>query len=200
MSKNLSKEDVLFRQRFLSCCGFYSDTLDGLWGSNTDQADQAFFAKCAAIAGAEGAFDARSERNILSLQCDAQVAARRSLKAIRAAGFDARIISGTRTYAEQAALYRQGRFGNPGPIVTKAKAGQSWHNFGLAWDIGIFKSGVYVANDVAPYRAAAPHGKVADVEWGGDWTSFKDFPHYQFGTKGKGISASRTVFETGARA
>lgn len=199
MSKNLSKEDVLFRQRFLSCCGFYSDTLDGLWGDDTDKADQAFFAKCADIASAEGSFDARTERNILSLQCDAQAAARRSLKAIRAAGFDARIISGTRTYAEQAALYRQGRFGNPGPVVTKAKAGQSWHNFGLAWDIGVFKNGVYVANDVAPYKAAAQHGKVADVEWGGDWTSFKDFPHYQFGTKGKGVSATRGVFEAGAR-
>lgn len=199
MSKNLAPDDVLFRQRFLSCCGFYTDKLDSLWGDNTDKADQAFFAKCAAIAAAEGTFDPRSERNILSLQCDAQVAARRSLKAIRAAGFDARIISGTRTYAEQAALFRQGRFGNPGNVVTKAKAGQSWHNFGLAWDIGIFKNGVYVASDVRPYQAAAPHGKVAGVEWGGDWTSFKDFPHYQFGTKGKGVSAARAVFEAGAR-
>lgn len=198
MSQNLSMEDVLFRQRMLSCCGFYTDILDGIWGDDTDKADREFFERCGGIAAAEGTFDARSERNILSLQCDAQVAARRSLKAIRGDGTDARIISGTRTYPEQAALFRQGRFGNPGPVVTNARAGQSWHNFGLAWDIGIFRNGQYVANDVGPYRAAGPRGKVTDVSWGGDWTSFKDFPHYQFRTQGT-VSAARAVFEAGGR-
>jgi peptidoglycan LD-endopeptidase CwlK len=199
MSKTLSKEEVLFRQRFLSCCGFYKDDLEGLWGKNTDQADKDFFIRSAAIAAAEGPFDPRSERNILSLQCDAQVAARRALAAIRSDGTDARIISGTRTYPEQQALFRQGRFGNKGPRVTNAQAGQSWHNFGLAWDIGIFKAGVYVANDDKPYKTVSGRGKVTDVEWGGDWKTFKDFPHYQFGTEGKGVTGARKVFEAGGR-
>ncbi|MEO8506247.1 MAG: hypothetical protein ABI593_01300 [Betaproteobacteria bacterium] len=38
----------------------------------------------------------------------------------------------------QDAPYRQGRLGNPGPRVTNARDGQSNHNFGIAWDIGIF--------------------------------------------------------------
>lgn len=201
MSQNLSTEDILFRQRLLSCCGFYTDALDGLWGPNTDAADQAFFARSAAIAAAEGTFDARTERSIATLQCDAQVAARRSLGAIRgalAAGLEARVISGTRTYAQQDALFRQGRFGNPGQIVTRARGGQSWHNFGLAWDIGLFRGGVYLT-DGAPYRPLGPHGKVAGVAWGGDWTGFQDLPHYQFGTAGQTISAARARFEGGCR-
>ena len=43
------------------------------------------------------------------------------MKKVLDAGINAKIISGTRTYAEQNNLFRQGRFGNPGPIVTKAK-------------------------------------------------------------------------------
>lgn len=201
MSQNLSREVVLFRQRLLSCCGFYTDDLDGLWGPNTDAADQAFVARGAAIAAAEGTFDSRTERNIATLQSDAQVAARRSLSAIRgalAAGTEARIISGTRTYAEQNALFRQGRFGNPPPKVTNARGGESWHNFGLAWDIGLFRNGVYLESDV-PYEPLGVHGKVPGVAWGGDWTGFKDRPHYQFGTAGQTVSAARARFESGCR-
>lgn len=200
MAKILTEDEVLFRQRLLSCCGFYTGKLDGDWGPKTDKADRDFVDKSDAIAAAEGTFDARSERHIRSLRCDAQVAARKSLKAIRSDGTDARIISGTRTYAEQAALFRQGRFGNPGPIVTKARAGQSWHNFGLAWDIGLFTAaGQYVTKD-GPYKAIAARAKVAGVDWGGDWTgTFKDFPHYGFGTKGNSVSAARARFESGCR-
>jgi peptidoglycan L-alanyl-D-glutamate endopeptidase CwlK len=201
MSQNLSTEDVLFRQRLLSCCGFYTGALDGLWGSNTDAADQAFAARGAAIAADEGTFDARSERTIATLQSDAQVAARRSLRAIRgalAAGTEARIISGTRTYAEQNLLFRQGRFGNPGQRVTNARGGESWHNFGLAWDIGLFRNGEYLT-DGAPYRPLGAHGKVPGVDWGGDWRSFQDLPHYQFGTAGQTISAARARFQGGCR-
>jgi peptidoglycan L-alanyl-D-glutamate endopeptidase CwlK len=201
MSQKLSAEEVLFRQRLLSCCGFYKDKLDGLFGPNTDAAEKAFLARSAAIAAAEGTSDARTERNIATLRCDAQVAARRSLKAIRphlAANTDVRIISGTRTFAEQNALFRQGRFGNPGPIVTNARGGQSWHNFCVAWDIGLFRNGEYI-KDGGPYVPLGKPGKVDGVEWGGDWTTFKDVPHFQFGTAGLSISAARARFEKGCR-
>jgi len=44
------------------------------------------------------------------------------------------ITAGRRTMAEQEALYNQGR-STPGNIVTKAPAGSSAHNFGLAVDL-----------------------------------------------------------------
>lgn len=202
MSHRLFPDDVLFLQRLLSCSGLYRYRLDGDYGPRTDEAETAFEAKCEVIAVAEGRFDARSEGNIRGLQPDAQTLARRSLKAVRARlaadGKDARILSGTRTYAEQNALFRQGRFGNPGKIVTNARGGQSWHNFGLAWDIGIFDGGAYVTKS-GPYDAVSGAGKVAGVEWGGDWAGFADPPHYQKVPPGQKISVARSVFESGGR-
>jgi peptidoglycan L-alanyl-D-glutamate endopeptidase CwlK len=198
MSGQLFGNDVLFLQRLLSCCGLYKNKLDGDFGPKTNEAEQAFFAQCAAIADAEGRFDDRSERNIRSLQTNVQPLCRRSLHQLRAAGLDARVISGTRTYAEQAALFRQGRFGNPGPVVTKARAGQSWHNFGMAWDIGLFDSGQYLQKS-GPYNAASAHAMVPGVEWGGNWISFKDPPHYQVPGNHSTISGVRDFFERGGR-
>ena len=89
--------------------------------------------------------------------------------------------SGTRTYAEQNTLFRQGRFGNKGPRVTNARGGQSNHNYGIAWDIGLFENGKYLT-DSPLYKKAAELGRADGLEWGGDWTSFKDQPHYQLAT------------------
>lgn len=198
MSDRLFKADVLFFQRFLSCCGLYTRRLDGDYGPRTAEAEAEFDRQCLAIAANEGTFDQRTERNIASLQLVAQKLARRSIAALRSAGHDARVISGTRTYAEQDALFRQGRFGNPGHRVTNARGGQSWHNFGLAWDIGLFDGGKYLTSDTK-YRAVAPVAKVAGLEWGGDWRSFPDAPHYQVGSEGRSISNARAVFEAGGR-
>lgn len=45
-----------------------------------------------------------------------------------------RVTQGLRSWADQAILYAQGRTA-PGPIVTNAPPGHSWHEFGLAVDI-----------------------------------------------------------------
>lgn len=198
MSGQLSVEDILYRQRMLSCSGLYSRKLDGVWGRHTDEAERTFFNSCDDLAEKHGHFDPRSERNIRSLRLDAQLLCRQSLAAIRAQGVDARVISGTRTYAQQAALFRQGRNGNKLPRVTNANAGQSWHNFGLAWDIGIFKGGEYITTH-KPYTDAANHGKIAGVEWGGDWESFPDIPHYQTPFGASSIKQARAQFELGGR-
>jgi peptidoglycan L-alanyl-D-glutamate endopeptidase CwlK len=198
MSNRLFPDDVLFAQRLLSCCGLYEDTLDGDWGQHTDDADKAFHQQCDQIAANVATFDTRTEANIRTLLTPVQPLCRESLRRIRNSGLDARVISGTRTYAEQTVLYRQGRFGNPGPRVTNAKAGQSWHNFGRAWDVGIFRNGAYL-KDGPEYARAATVGKIPGVQWGGDWATFKDKPHYQvigdFGT----LAAVRADFEKGGR-
>jgi peptidoglycan L-alanyl-D-glutamate endopeptidase CwlK len=195
MSVQLFGEDILFLQRFLKGAGFYQAKLDGDYGEMTDAALTAFEKTTEEIANIHGKFDSRSEKNIGSLNPKAQKAARIFLKTIRDAGIDARIISGTRTYAEQDALYRKGRFGNPKPIVTNAEGGESNHNFGIAWDIGIFKNGAYLG-DSPLYDKAATVGLVAELEWGGNWKTFKDKPHYQLVT-GLSISDVRTKFENG---
>lgn len=199
MSDRLFRDDVLFFQRLLSCCGLYVNRLDGDYGRFTAEAEAAFDAECNAIAEAEGHFDERTERHIRSLQLVAQKLARKSILAIRASGKNVKIISGTRSYDEQNMLYRKGRFGNPGPRVTNARGGYSWHNFGLAWDIGLFDDAGAYLTTTGPYVQVEPAAKVAGLEWGGDWESFPDVPHYQVGAQGRSISSARVVFENGGR-
>jgi peptidoglycan LD-endopeptidase CwlK len=95
-------------------------------------------------------------------------------------------VSGNRTWAEQDALYAKGRT-KPGPKVTNAKGGQSNHNFGIAMDFGVFKNGKYL-DDINPVLAAKIHRLVAQdaadygLDWGGNWESFSDEPHYEYHT------------------
>lgn len=198
MSSRLFSDDVLFLQRLLKAQGLYDDDLDGDWGPNTDKGVNAFEAESARLAAALGTFDTVSERCIHSLNLKAQEAARSCLKAIQAAGITARILSGTRTYAEQDALYKKGRFGNPGAVVTNARGGQSNHNFGIAWDIGVFRNGQYLGDSPLYAEAAksAMNAGIPNLEWGGNWKKFKDLPHFQLST-GLTIGELRQRFENG---
>jgi len=67
-----------------------------------------------------------------------------------------KIISGLRTYAEQDALYAQGR-AKTGPKVTNARGGYSNHNFGIAFDVGVFEGNRYLP-DSAKYKAVGALG------------------------------------------
>lgn len=118
--------------------------------------------------------DDRSERAIATLHPRVQPYARSLVQ--RAAGLGIKIIitSGTRTYAEQDALYAQGRT-KPGQIVTNARAGYSSHNFQTAFDVTIF-NGVTPVWESPQYQTIGTLGKSLGLSWGGDWTS-ADEPH-----------------------
>ncbi|OMD89463.1 M15 family metallopeptidase [Paenibacillus odorifer] len=98
------------------------------------------------------------------------------------------ITQGLRTIAEQDALYAQGRT-KPGAIVTNARGGYSYHNFGLAVDFALLlPNGSSVSwdmcrdgnnNQIADWQEVVKEAKGLGFEWGGDWTSFKDYPHFQ---------------------
>jgi peptidoglycan L-alanyl-D-glutamate endopeptidase CwlK len=109
---------------------------------------------------------------------------------------DIRISQGLRTIAEQDALYALGRtVVNPqgrtakrpfGQIVTNAKGGSSYHNYGLAVDF------VLLVDDKASWDTKSDWDgdKVSDWmevvkifakyewDWGGNWTTTKDYPHF----------------------
>lgn len=138
MSTRLFPDDILFFQRLLRIEGLYSGDLDGIWGPLTEKAANGFEALSDQIKEETASFDSRTEKNIRTLALSAQKEARIFMEKVLAAGIKAKIISGSRTYAEQNRLFRQGRYGNPGHIVTHARGGRSNHNFGIAWDIGIF--------------------------------------------------------------
>ena len=100
-----------------------------------------------------------------------------------------RVAQGQRTFAEQDALYAKGRTAG-GSIVTNAKGGFSNHNFGLAFDIvGITDKKIdYNLN----WSTLSTLGKAQGFEWGGDWKSFTDKPHFQnmFGNSVKTLRQS----------
>lgn len=88
------------------------------------------------------------------------------------------ITDGFRSNAEQTALYAQGRT-KPGKVVTNAKAGESLHNYGLAVDVAFQLNGQLHYLDEL-YRKIVPHARELGIEWGGDWKSFPDKPHFQY--------------------
>lgn len=120
---------------------------------------------------AGGPVDARSEGNIATLHRVVQPKARQMVKLAAENGITIKITSGTRTYAEQDKLFAQGG-------VTKARGGQSNHNFGLAFDITIFKDGQPVWES-PQYKTLGGLGKSLGFTWGGDWTSIVDEPHFE---------------------
>jgi peptidoglycan L-alanyl-D-glutamate endopeptidase CwlK len=101
----------------------------------------------------------------------------------KTAGIDIKITAGLRTFDEQEKLYNQGRT-TPGKIVTKAKPGQSFHNYGLAIDVVPIVHGKAVWEDEKLWQKLGVIGESAGFEWGGRW-KFVDKPHFQFprGTK-----------------
>ena len=200
MSYQLLKQDVLFYQRFLKSAGFYDGQLDGLWGPITNNADSEFVAQSNSIKTQYGSFDTASESNIITLIPKAQVEARQFLNiAKNNSTTDIRILSGTRTYAQQYELYGHGRNGDTNPIVTNAKGGQSNHNFGIAWDIGLFDTnGNYISSDdgyISFSTMVLP--MMTTIEWGGNWIDFKDYPHYQLKPVSENETVVRTLFEEG---
>jgi peptidoglycan LD-endopeptidase CwlK len=195
MSYSLFADDILFFQRLLRAEGLYLAALDGEWGPKTEKAAREFERRAEQISFETRTFDPRSERCILTLSLKAQREARQFLCRIIDGRVNARILSGTRTYAEQNALFRQGRYGNPGTSVTNARGGFSNHNYGIAWDIGIFNAmGGYLADGVE-YDRAAKIGLSSQIEWGGKW-KMVDKPHYQLRLE-LSVAALRDKFEKG---
>jgi peptidoglycan L-alanyl-D-glutamate endopeptidase CwlK len=105
-----------------------------------------------------------------------------------ARGVNIVITQGLRTIAEQDALYAQGRT-EPGSIVTNAKGGTSYHNYGVAIDFALLlNDGRVVSWDteidvdkdgITDWMEVVDEANKLGFEWGGDWTSFKDLPHLQ---------------------
>jgi len=114
-----------------------------------------------------------------------------------------------RTNAEQNQLYAQGRtilFNKSGKrlgIVTNAKGGNSYHNYGLAIDIvllvdrdrnGSFETARWNTREDVDKDGKSDWMEVVAIfkkygwEWGGDWKRFPDMPHFQ---KTFGLSIAR---------
>jgi len=102
-------------------------------------------------------------------------------------GINVVITADFRSSEEQDELYAQGRT-TDGDIVTNAKGGESYHNYGLAIDFALMNINGEVVwdmeydgngNSQSDWSEVVEIAKSLGFDWGGDWVSFKDYPHFQ---------------------
>ncbi len=100
---------------------------------------------------------------------------------------DVVITEGIRSFEKQNELYQQGRT-TQGNIVTNTRAGESYHNYGLAFDFALLDASGHIiwntqydgnGNGKSDWFEVAEMGKELGFDWGGDWINFKDYPHLQ---------------------
>lgn len=133
------------------------------------------------IAGAGKKADSRSEEKIATLHPRVRPYARALIEKAAKQGIIIKVTSGMRSYAEQAELYKKYLAG--GPIA--APPGKSNHNFGLAFDVTMFKWNDDPEKAKAPiwespaYKAVGAIGTDIGLDWGGNWENRVDEPHFQ---------------------
>jgi peptidoglycan L-alanyl-D-glutamate endopeptidase CwlK len=135
--------------------------------------------------------DDRSEKAIATLLPQVQPYARALVKKAAQHGISIKVIGGLRTYEEQDELFAQGRT-KPGRIVTNARGGFSNHNFGIALDVGVFEGASYLGES-PKYKAVGALGMDLGLEWGGNWKTFLDEPHFQLRAKWAGDMKERDM-------
>lgn len=132
-----------------------------------------------ALVGEGKLADSRSEKNIATLHPRVRPFARALIEKAAGKGIIIKVTSGTRTFAEQDQLFAQR------PKVTNARGGFSNHNFGIAIDITIFKGSTDPEQAKTPvfesplYKVIGALGTDLGLEWGGNWKTIVDEPHFQ---------------------
>ena len=114
-----------------------------------------------------------------------------------------RFVQVYRTFAEQDALYAQGRT-KPGPKVTEAPGGKSYHNYGLAIDFCLLydkNNDGKIQSDEIVWDRQTDLNKDHVIDWievvniftkyGWKWgATWKDYPHFE---KDFGYSVSKLL-------
>ncbi len=100
------------------------------------------------------------------------------LAQLAAEGYDMRPVEGYRSPDRQAALMASASG------VTSVGAWSSCHNYGLALDAAVFVNGEpsWNLNDphvMAGYLRFGELSEIVELNWGGRWTSPKDYPHVE---------------------
>jgi len=116
---------------------------------------------------------------IQTLQPPVQPIATAFLDRCAAAGIPCEVAQGARSFSEQQAIYDQGRT-TPGSIVTKARPGDSYHQYGLAFDVvPVAYKSLSDWNPTGPHWAAIGQiGEALGLTWGGRWVT-PDKPHFE---------------------
>ncbi|HSU78999.1 MAG TPA: peptidoglycan-binding protein [Candidatus Angelobacter sp.] len=190
----LLTENVKAVQRLLNVHGYPVGAADGWYGHNTVNGVKNF--QRAHNLTPDGILNPRTRQELFnpnrtdhfetrpsstsldSLVPHVAALARQFLSLTKAAGMDVRITAAFRSWDEADLLYAQGRTA-PGPIVSNAQGGNSYHNWGLAFDAAPFVNGK-ISEDTAQYKKMGALGEQVGLEWGGTFKSLVDYPHFQY--------------------
>ncbi len=127
-------------------------------------------------------WDTHTDKRILELHPDIRITVAEYINLMESKhGMKVRVTGNPyRTFEEQDELYAQGRT-KPGKIVTNARAGESYHNYGLAIDVVEIKPnfGYEKGYDQKRWSLIGKEGKAMGFEWGGDFKNLVDKPHLQ---------------------
>ena len=192
-------KDTKYLQRLLNFSGYDCGAVDGIRGAKTNKAIEQWLLDEDKYIKRYGTLDDRSEKNLQTLIPFLQRDIRRWFKEkvtpwMQSNNVTVKIICGTRTYAEQDALYAKGRTA-PGSKVTNARGGYSLHNFAVAFDVGIFDAkGAYFEDDKWYKKLVVDCGCPDEMINGGDWKSLSDYPHYQWDKYGSSSKKIRDAF------
>jgi len=114
-------------------------------------------------------WDIYTEQRIKTLHPDIQKDVRRFINNADKKGIHLRVTDAFRTFREQDALYAKG--------ITPAKGGQSYHNWGLGFDVVEIKDGKGLY-DNPKWEEIGKLGERFGFEWGGRWSK-PDLPHFE---------------------
>jgi peptidoglycan LD-endopeptidase CwlK len=151
-----------------------------------------------------------ASRDLKDLTAATQVKAKKVLTLTKEKGLDLMIYCTLRSLEEQARLFRQSRskdeivakmkqmqaagFGfladiidavgpcNTAAWATNAGPGESWHNYGEAFDAVPVVNGKLAWDQAAYKKQWLVYGecaRAAGLEWAGDWKKAKEYPHAQ---------------------
>jgi peptidoglycan L-alanyl-D-glutamate endopeptidase CwlK len=120
-----------------------------------------------------------NSRNINDLNGKVTAMASEFINRCKAEGIDVLITSTYRDAESQNELYAQGRT-KPGKKVTNAKAGQSYHNWRVAFDFVPIVNGKAQWNDAELFTKCGEIAEGVGLEWAGRWTKFKEMAHCQY--------------------
>ena len=135
--------------------------------------------------------DARTRNILNNLHPSIRSKAGSMYIAARNRGIPLIFTSGLRTFDEQEYLYSQGRT-RPGEIITYAKPGDSFHNYGLAFDL---IPDVKDWENYSRWNEIEAIGKVLGFRWGGRFKTFVDKPHFEY--TGASIAQLKNLWRSG---
>ena len=135
-----------------------------------------------------------NSRKLEDLNPKVRVLCEKFIEKCKSQNIDVLITSTYRDAESQNALYAQGRT-IAGKIVTNARAGQSYHNWRVAFDFVPLVHGKAQWSDVATFTKCGEIAELVGLEWAGRWKKFKELAHCQYtgGLKLADFQAGKTI-------